>query len=233
MRPWTSGGRGEGARGRRFRSPFPRSGREGRSVRRRSCRCACRGACAQQDTGRCTRGRRRFREVRARSAPGSSACDGQSTRGRSVFVRRGRLRASYADRRRAASAFRDVVRTDADDGRREGRRRMRRARHAGAAERPPRVPGRRKPLVRSAQRPGHTLVVLCSPDTADAMVSAVLRETSTFGVRRADMSRYELDRTIEAGPDGVRVKKGTGFGVEKSKREFDDEVSVQRKEQVK
>lgn len=82
-------------------------------------------------------------------------------------------------------------------------------------------------------RPGHTLVVLCSPDTADAMVSAVLRETSTFGVRRADLSRYELDRTIEVGPDGVRVKKGTGFGVEKSKREFDDEVSVQRKEQVK
>ena len=89
------------------------------------------------------------------------------------------------------------------------------------------------PMVMKKGRPGHMLVVLCSPDAADAMASAVLRETSTFGVRRSDMARYELDRTIEAGPDGVRVKKGTGFGVEKSKREFDDEVSRQRKEQTK
>ena len=71
-------------------------------------------------------------------------------------------------------------------------------------------------------RPGQTLVVLCAPEKADAMAAAILRETSTFGVRRADMARYELRRSIAAGADGVRVKRGHGFGVEKSKREFDD-----------
>lgn len=71
-------------------------------------------------------------------------------------------------------------------------------------------------------RPGHILAVMCHPENADALAAAMLRETSTFGVRRADLSRYELVRTISPGADGVRVKKGAGFGVEKSKREFDD-----------
>ena len=71
-------------------------------------------------------------------------------------------------------------------------------------------------------RPGQILEVLCRPEQADAMAAAILRETSTFGVRRADLPRYELDRTIETCADGVRVKKGVGYGVEKSKREFDD-----------
>ncbi len=72
-------------------------------------------------------------------------------------------------------------------------------------------------------RLGQTLVVLCAPEAADGMAAKMLRVTSTFGVRRADMSRYALDRTIAANSDGVHVKKGAGFGVEKAKREFDDE----------
>jgi len=71
-------------------------------------------------------------------------------------------------------------------------------------------------------RPGQILEVMCRPEQADGLAAAILRETTTFGVRRADLSRYELDRAIEAGADGVRVKKGAGYGVEKSKREFDD-----------
>ena len=78
------------------------------------------------------------------------------------------------------------------------------------------------PAAMKKGRAGQILEVLCRPENADALAAAILRETSTFGVRRADLSRYELDRTIEAGADGVRVKKGAGYGVEKSKREFDD-----------
>lgn len=78
------------------------------------------------------------------------------------------------------------------------------------------------PAAMKKGRAGQILEVLCRPENADELAAAILRETSTFGVRRADLSRYELDRTIEAGADGVRVKKGVGYGVEKSKREFDD-----------
>lgn len=79
------------------------------------------------------------------------------------------------------------------------------------------------PAAMKKGRLGQTLVVLCAPEAADEMAAKMLRVTSTFGVRRADMSRYALDRTIAANSDGVHVKKGAGFGVEKAKREFDDE----------
>ena len=78
------------------------------------------------------------------------------------------------------------------------------------------------PALMKKGRPGHLLEVLCAPGSADALAAAILRETSTFGVRRADMPRYELARRIETGADGVRVKTGEGFGTVKSKREFDD-----------
>jgi len=78
------------------------------------------------------------------------------------------------------------------------------------------------PLMMKKGRPGQMLVVLCATAAADSIAAAILRETSTFGVRRADMRRYELDRVVEPGPDGVRVKRGSGYGTYKSKREFDD-----------
>ena len=78
------------------------------------------------------------------------------------------------------------------------------------------------PLVMKKGRPGQLLVVLAPPERADALAAAILRETSTFGVRRADLVRYELQRRLGPGADGVRVKTGEGYGVVKSKREFDD-----------
>ncbi|MBQ3341838.1 MAG: nickel pincer cofactor biosynthesis protein LarC [Kiritimatiellae bacterium] len=78
------------------------------------------------------------------------------------------------------------------------------------------------PAVMKKGRPGHMLVVLAAEADADALAAAVLRETSTFGVRRTDCSRYALARRIEAGADGIRVKHGEGYGTSKSKPEFDD-----------
>ena len=76
------------------------------------------------------------------------------------------------------------------------------------------------PLAMKKGRPGHLLIVLAPPEQADALAAAILRETSTFGVRRVDCARYELDREIV--PGDVRVKVGHGYGVEKSKPEFAD-----------
>ena len=79
------------------------------------------------------------------------------------------------------------------------------------------------PLTMKKGRPGHLLIVLAPLDLADALAAAILRETSTFGVRRVDCARYELEREIV--PGDVRVKVGRGYGVEKSKPEFADRAA--------
>ena len=79
------------------------------------------------------------------------------------------------------------------------------------------------PLTMKKGRPGHLLIVLAPLDLADALAAAILRETSTFGVRRVDCARYELERDIV--PGDVRVKVGRGYGVEKSKPEFADRAA--------
>ena len=78
------------------------------------------------------------------------------------------------------------------------------------------------PVIMKKGRPGHIIEVMSSEDDADRLAAVVLRETTTFGVRRIDCSRYALERRIERGEDGVRVKYGSGYGVSKSKREFED-----------
>ncbi|MBR0504816.1 MAG: LarC family nickel insertion protein [Kiritimatiellae bacterium] len=79
------------------------------------------------------------------------------------------------------------------------------------------------PLTMKKGRPGHLLIVLAPPEQADALAAAILRETSTFGVRRVDCARYELAREIQ--PGDIRVKVGRGYGVEKSKPEFADRAA--------
>ena len=81
------------------------------------------------------------------------------------------------------------------------------------------------PALMKKGRPGHILVVLAAEQDADALAAAVLRETSTFGVRRVDCARYALERRIERDADGIRVKYGEGYGVSKSKPEFDDRAA--------
>ena len=66
--------------------------------------------------------------------------------------------------------------------------------------------------------------VLSRTEDADFLASAILRETSTFGVRRADKDRYELARTISRDSSGRRVKSGSGYGAAKSKIEFEDRI---------
>ncbi len=74
-------------------------------------------------------------------------------------------------------------------------------------------------------RPGVILSVLCTPDTEKLMVKTIFKHTTTLGIRKYDCARYELDREsdlIEL-PDGnVRVKSSSGYGVTRSKPEYDD-----------
>ena len=83
------------------------------------------------------------------------------------------------------------------------------------------------PLQMKKGRPGHLLRVICAPEAADALAAAVLRETTTIGVRRVDCARYEMRREIRV-EDGVRVKRSAGYGAEKAKPEFEDRARAAR-----
>ena len=82
------------------------------------------------------------------------------------------------------------------------------------------------PLTMKQGRPGHLLVVLAAEGDADRIAAAILHETSTFGVRRTDCTRYALCRKIDDGTDGIRIKTGEGYGTTKSKREFADRAAA-------
>ncbi len=85
------------------------------------------------------------------------------------------------------------------------------------------------PIQMKKNRPGQMLVCICTPEKEETMAALMLRHTTTFGVRSRDWRRYTLEREIvtmetEFGP--VRVKKGYGYGVKKSKLEYEDLAKI-------
>lgn len=80
------------------------------------------------------------------------------------------------------------------------------------------------PVTMKKSRPGILLTCLCRPVDVDRLASELLRHTGTFGVRRTDCSRYALAVSAETvgteyGP--IPRKTGTGYGVVKSKPEYE------------
>ena len=81
------------------------------------------------------------------------------------------------------------------------------------------------PVQMKKNRPGVLLTVITTAADKDAVVKAIFANTTTIGIREKACNRFILDRKIETidtplGP--VRVKKSSGYGVQKSKVEFDD-----------
>ena len=84
-------------------------------------------------------------------------------------------------------------------------------------------------------RPGTKLSCICAVEKADFFAALMLKHTTSFGIRRTIHSRYILDRKIETvtTPLGkVRVKTGTGYGVTKSKAEYDDLAALAREHKL-
>ena len=80
------------------------------------------------------------------------------------------------------------------------------------------------PVYMKKNRPGVVLTCLCRPGDADRLAREILRHTSTFGVRRTDCPRYAMSVSSEevetvCGP--VPQKTGTGYGLVKSKPEYE------------
>ncbi|MBP5294210.1 MAG: nickel pincer cofactor biosynthesis protein LarC [Lachnospiraceae bacterium] len=84
-------------------------------------------------------------------------------------------------------------------------------------------------------RPGVLLSVICLREDADRLAAVMMKHTSTLGIRRQDMGRYILERSVETidtayGP--VRVKTASGLGVRRKKLEYDDLAALAEKNGV-
>ena len=80
------------------------------------------------------------------------------------------------------------------------------------------------PVYMKKNRPGVVLTCLCRPGDADRLAREMLRHTSTFGVRRTDCSRYAMSvssEAVETGYGTVPRKTGIGYGLVKSKPEYE------------
>ncbi len=74
-------------------------------------------------------------------------------------------------------------------------------------------------------RPGVLLCVVCLPEDADRLAEIMMKHTTTLGIRRQDLSRYVLSRSVETVPTSlgdVRVKHARGMGTDREKPEYED-----------
>ncbi len=86
-----------------------------------------------------------------------------------------------------------------------------------------------QPVGMKKNRPGVLLSVLCDCENADRIAREMMKHTTTLGIRRQDMNRYLLTRTVKTveTPYGkVRLKEASGMGVHRAKLEFDDLAQI-------
>jgi len=82
------------------------------------------------------------------------------------------------------------------------------------------------PIIMKKGRPAVTLSVLCDAESENIISEIIFRETTTFGLRRTDVSKKMLDRverTVSTSVGDIRIKEGFLNGVKiKEKPEFED-----------
>ena len=87
------------------------------------------------------------------------------------------------------------------------------------------------PIGMKKSRPGQLLTVLCRPEQRDAMVTALLHHTTTLGVRESLCRRHTLTRISREIPTPwgpVGKKESRGYGVQRSKYEYEDLARIAR-----
>lgn len=80
-------------------------------------------------------------------------------------------------------------------------------------------------------RPGVMLTCMCRSDKRDEMLRCIFKHTSTLGVREYVCNRYNLTRsidTVQTEYGAVRIKKAEGYGVKRSKAEYEDLAKLAR-----
>lgn len=80
-------------------------------------------------------------------------------------------------------------------------------------------------------RPGVMLTCMCRSDKRDEMLRCIFKHTTTLGVREYVCNRYSLTRsidTVQTEYGAVRIKKAEGYGIKRSKPEYDDLAKLAR-----
>ena len=88
-----------------------------------------------------------------------------------------------------------------------------------------------QPALMKKGRPGTIFLALCRPADREAVLGAVLRHTTTLGVRETLVKRTVLDReeAVMSTPLGdIRRKTASGFGVKREKLEYEDLAAIAR-----
>lgn len=81
-------------------------------------------------------------------------------------------------------------------------------------------------------RPGILLTCMCRETDREKFLTLIFKHTTTLGIREYDCKRYGLNRKIKTvrTPYGeVHYKFASGYGVEKSKPEYEDIAAIARK----
>lgn len=89
------------------------------------------------------------------------------------------------------------------------------------------------PIQMKKSRPGVLLTLLCRQEDREKMARLLFQHTTTLGIRETLCGRYVLERDVETvdtpmGP--ARRKTARGWGVERSKWEYDDLARIARAE---
>ena len=91
------------------------------------------------------------------------------------------------------------------------------------------------PIGMKKSRPGTLIRVMCEKQDREKFIALLFKYTTTIGVREAVMKRYILDRKTEIlqTPYGeVRKKISSGYGVTRSKLEYDDISRIARERNI-
>ena len=85
------------------------------------------------------------------------------------------------------------------------------------------------PIQMKKNRPGILLTCLCEMEEREKFTGLFFLHTSTRGVRYQVFERAKLESTFETRKTSygnIRIKKSSGYGIQKEKAEFDDLKSV-------
>ena len=93
------------------------------------------------------------------------------------------------------------------------------------------------PVEMKKGRPATLLTVMCADEEAEKerFIGLIFKYTTTLGIREVVSERYILDRsekTLDTPCGPVRVKEVSGYGVERSKIEYEDLARIAREQGI-
>lgn len=89
------------------------------------------------------------------------------------------------------------------------------------------------PIGMKKSRPGTLIRVMCKEQDREKMLHLIFKYTSTIGIRETPTHRYILDRrteTVETPYGEVHRKVSSGYGVSRTKYEYEDLAQIAREQ---